>query len=271
MTENQAARGRVRLTLSAGLLLAVAACGQTAPPADAWRAETGTSALESGVSGVLQDEAGRPIAGARVLACMSTVCFSDNTGPTGGFSFQIDAPNDVVIKTEESLTTEWRRAAAMAPVRLSEARMVDVGAVHMPTLPEGRPIGPARSDPQTVAAGDGLELTVHRSALTPPLGEVVVEAAARRLPEAFLPRYAALVDEEVIAVYALHPFTATSKVPVGVRAPSNLPEGTRVQFRTISEIDGSLSEPVPGRASGTSVATDPSTGITRLTYLVITR
>jgi hypothetical protein len=44
-----------------------------------------------------------------------------------------------------------------------------------------------------------------------------------------------------------------------------------VRFRTISEIDGHLSEPVPGQADGSAVETDPSAGISELTWLVISR
>jgi hypothetical protein len=44
-----------------------------------------------------------------------------------------------------------------------------------------------------------------------------------------------------------------------------------VNFRTISEIDGHLSETAPGHADGSVVATDPGVGISELTWLVISR
>jgi len=258
----------VRVALLGLAVIGTGACNRTAPTA---AKAPDPAVITSGVAGVLQDEAGQPLGRAKVLACMSTVCFSGRTSADGRFSFPIDSPAAVVIKTEEDLSPNSRRAAAMMPVRLTEPRLVDVGAVHVPTLPEGRSIGPARSDPQTLEVGDGLELTLRRSALTAPLGEVLDDVAARRLPATLVPRYPALAGEDVVAVYALHPFTTKSGAPIAVRVPSSLPTGTRVRFRTISEIDGSFSEPVTGRATGTFVATDSSAGITRLTYLVISR
>lgn len=47
--------------------------------------------------------------------------------------------------------------------------------------------------------------------------------------------------------------------------------GSEGDGRTISEIEGHLSDPTPGRATGTVVKTDPSAGITELTWLVIAR
>jgi hypothetical protein len=223
------------------------------------------------VTGVLKDEAGRPLARAKVLACMTKVCLIGETGADGRFSFSIDPPVAIVIKTEPDLAGSPRRGAAMMPVVLADRRVVDVGAVYVPIIPAGRPFGPGAADPQTMQAGDGLQLTLSRRALKARSGDVIVELAARRLPAARVPKYPALAGEEVIAVYALQPFAATSTAPIAVGAASTLPAGTRVSFRTINEIDGTFSAPVPGRASGRDVATDPGTGITELTYLVISR
>src|SRR5688572_28215450 len=101
-----------------------------------------TSAPESGVTGVLKDEAGRPLARAKVLACMTKVCLVGETGADGRFSFSIDPPVDIVIKTEPDLAASPRRGAAMMPIRLAERRVNDVGAVYVPNLPAGRPFGP---------------------------------------------------------------------------------------------------------------------------------
>ena len=239
-----------------------------------WLLASQTPPIESGVAGVLKDEAGRPLARARVLACMTKVCLIGETGRDGRFTFSIDPPVDIVIKTAPDLEASPRRGAAMMPVRLVGRRLVDVGAVYVPNLPAGRPFGPGVPDPQTVQAGDGLQLTLSRQALKAQPGDVIVEIAARRLPASRLPRLAtsaALGGEAVVAVYALYPFAAKSTAPIAVRAPSGLPAGTRVTFRTINEIDGTFSMPVPGRASGQYVATDEATGITELTWLVISR
>ena len=228
-----------------------------------------TPAIESGVTGVLKNEAGRPLARAKVLACMTKVCLVGETGTDGRFSFSIDPPVDVVIKTEPDLASSPRRSAAMMPLTLAGRRVIDVGSVYVPNLPAGRPFGPGADEPKTVAAGDGLQLTLSRKALKPRPGDVIVELAARRVPAARVPKYAALGGEEVIAVYALYPFAATSATPIAVRVASALPDGALVKFRTINEIDGTFSAPVPGRASAGFLATDPGAGITELTWLVI--
>ena len=258
------------------VLLGITACGGESPQAVRPDAP-GNAVASSGtagewrLAGVLKDEAGRSLGNARILACMSRVCLFGQSGADGRFSFTIDSPADLVVKTEPDLSAVPRRAPAMVPVPLAAGRQVDVGAVHVSNLPDGQRLGPPSADPQTLQAGDGLELTLRRAALEPALGEVLFDVAARRLPAANVPRYAALGGEEVLAVYAMHPFAARSTMPIAVKAPSNLPAGTRVKFRTINEIDGTFSEPVSGLASGEFVATDKAAGITELTHLVISR
>ena len=232
---------------------------------------TATGFQGGGVTGVLRDEGNRPVPRAKVLACMQKVCLVGETAADGRFSFQIDPPVDVVIKTEEQADATPRRGAAVLPVRLREPRLVDVDAVIVPTLPAGQPFGPGVADPQAVDAGDGLMLTVSRRALKPAAGQAILNVAARRLRPAAVRRYPPLDGETIVAVYALHPFGAVSSAAISLRVTSTLPAGTPVKFRTIDEIDGSFSGAVPGRATGTHVVTDPGHGIGRLTYLVISR
>lgn len=78
-----------------------------------------------------------------------------------------------------------------------------------------------------------------------------------------------MAGERLIAVYAIHPFAAVSTSPIPVRAPTTLPDGTPVMFRSISEIDGRLSSPVHGVALNGQVSTDQDEGLTELTWLVI--
>jgi hypothetical protein len=227
--------------------------------------------MEPGLAGTLADEAGAPIVFEMVLACMATTCLFGESEADGRFEFPIEPPAEVALKTPPDLSTTPRRAAALCPVRIVDGARVTVGTLHVPSLPQGVAIGPAGADPQTLAAGDGLELTLRRADLTPRIGDVLVDVAARLVPPARVCPQLDLGGEEILAVYALHPFAAVSVSPIAVRAPSDLPSGTEVKFRTISEIDGHLSEPAPGRATGTAVETDPATGITELTWLVISR
>jgi hypothetical protein len=246
------------------------ACGRETPRA-ASPDPAAMTRVDSGVTGVLKDAAGRPLANEQVLACMSKVCFTGRSGADGRFTFSIDPPAQLVIKTDSRLSSAPRRAGALVPVQLSGKSLVDVGDVHAPDLPDGIRLDAARAQPQTIQAGDGLELTLQRSVLTPRLGEIIVDVAARRLTPVQIPQYPGLDGEEVLAVYALHPFAVKSASPVAVKAPSGLPAGTAVKFRTIDEMDGRFSAPVPGRASGTFVSTDAGSGISELTYLVISK
>lgn len=231
----------------------------------------GSTSMGPGLAGVMMDEAGQPLGNRMILACMATVCLFGDTDADGRFAFPIEPPAEVALKTPEDLSTTPRRAAALCPVRIDDAALVEVGSLYVPDLPEGVPIGPASMDPQTLLAGDGLTLTLRRADLTPRLGDTLVDVAARQVPLSQVCSVLDLGDEELLAVYALHPFAATSASPIGVRAPSDLPAGTAVRFRSINEIDGHLSEPVPGLADGTAVETEPGAGISELSWLVISR
>lgn len=240
-------------------------------PVDAGDIDAGMEPAGPGLAGTLTDEAGAPIAYEMVLACMATTCLFGESGADGRFLFPIEPTAEVALKTTGDPSATPRRAAALCPVRIVDDALVTVGNLHVPSLPAGVAIGPAGADPQTLLAGDGLTLTLRRADLTPRIGDTLVDIAARQVPPAQVCPQLDLGDEEIVAVYALHPFAAVSSSPIGVQAPSDLPAGTVVRFRSISEIDGHLSEPAPGRATGTAVETDPGAGITELTWLVISR
>ncbi len=224
-----------------------------------------------GVTGLLLDEGDQPIGNFAVLACTAKFCLFGESDASGRFAFPLDPPVDVAVKTQEDPTTSPRRGAALVPVQIVDQALVDLGAVHVPTLPAGVKVGQESQDPQTLMVGDGLQLTVRRADLDPPLGVLLDDLAARAIPTAHLHPLPGLGAEEIVAVYALHPFTTTSLSPIAVRAPSTLAAGTVVRFRTVSELDGHLSAPVLGHADGAFVATDPAVGIEELTWLVISR
>ena len=239
---------------------------------------TGTASTLTGqtsptIVGVLQDESGRPVRNAAIQACTAAVCFPSESGDDGRFRFdlQLKTPVQVLLKTPEQLMGQPRRAAAMAPVEVRGTAAIDAGVVLVPTLPAGVALPAAGAGPRALVVGDGLELTLDARRLKAAPGSVVMSLAARRIPTARVPAYRLPAGERVLAVYALHPFGATSEAPVGVRAPLALAAGTPVKFRTVGELDGTLSDPVPGRASGRDVTTSPSVGISHLTYLVISR
>jgi hypothetical protein len=242
-------------------------------------AETGGGAGSGGdpsgpsVTGVLEDEMGQPIGGAAVLCCSLTACYSDSSNGDGRFSFSFEAelPVDFVLKSLEDSEAMPRRAVTMFPLNFVDVTPIDVGALFVPSLPAGAVLGPKSSDPQTLEVGDGLKLIVNSADLSPPLDVLLYDIAARRVPQERVPPLPDLGAEEVIAVYALYPFATTSESPIGVRAPSDLPPGTPVRFRSMSEFDGKLSAPAEGQADGAQVKTEPSAGIEELTWLVISK
>ena len=66
---------------------------------------------------------------------------------------------------------------------------------------------------------------------------------------------------------------ASAGIPSEARASVAAPAGSEVHFRTVSEFEGKLSDPIVGHASndGQSVSTDPGQGLTNLTWLLISR
>lgn len=223
-----------------------------------------------GIRGVLEDEDEDPLK-AMVLACLATTCYFGESDDQGRFYFMIEPPAEIALKTLEDLDATPRRGATLAPVKLTDRSLIDVGTVYTPHLPAGTPLGPASSDPQALAAGDGLELTLNRADLRPRLGDTLFDVAARAIPEPHIPPIPDLGSEQIIAVYAIHPFGAHSSSPIAVKAPSTVAAGTTVYFRSISELDGLLSPPATGLADGAFVATAAGQGITELSWLIISR
>lgn len=235
-----------------------------APPDD-------TDAVIEGLSGRLVGPDGAAVPGEDVLACTSTFCLYGETDAAGRFQFTFDEPARVALKTHAVLDATPRRAAALRPCVLVDVAPQGVGDVYVPALPVGAPIGSAWAEPQTLAAGDGVELTLQRSSLRPAFGDSLVDVAAARLPDDRVPPLPDLAGEEVLAVFALHPFAAVSMTPVGVRLPADLSPDGPVKLRTISELDGQLSAPIAATDDGAGLVTAAGEGIDRLTYLVVSR
>lgn len=255
---------RYLLLVSLASLIMLASCGDGT-------SETGddeTVPEGPGLRGQLIDAAEQPLAGVQILACQATTCLYAESGVDGRFEFVIEPPADVALKTHAALASTPRGAAALEPVDIVDDSLVDVGTLYVPDLPTGVVIGPSE-DPQTLAIGDGLELTLIGTDITPSIGEFLYDIAATRLPSQHVPPYPDLEGTEVIAVYALHPFAATSSSPIAVRVPTDLPDGTTIEFRTINPLDGNFAEVVPGHVENGHAISDPGTGITRITYLVV--
>lgn len=257
--------------VSATALGLVLGCGDGRPsPADAGSSDgTDASPAGAGIVGVLVDASEQPIPDEDVLGCLATTCYFGKTAADGSFSFIIEPPAEVALKTHPDPARTPRWAAALEPIRLEGDEIVDAGTVYVPELPAGAVLDTTTDEPQTLAVGDGLELTVRQGDLRAPPGTFLYDLAARRLPAAHVPPYPELGDREVAAVYALHPFETTSGSPIGVRAPVDLPDGTAVELWTIDHLDGTFSAPVPGHVEGGLAVSDAGVGISRLTHLVI--
>lgn len=223
-----------------------------------------------GIRGVLRDERGTALADSEVLACMATVCQFGVTDAEGHFVFEIDPPAEVAIKTRPDPSAEPPRGSALYPVQLVEASTVDLRDVHVPNLPSGEPLADDKDEIQTVDAGDGVQLALRRGDLVAG-GHAIETVAARAIPSARTPPLPELSGEEIVAVFALHPFGVTSRSPIAVEVATALPAGTAVNIRTISEINGRMSEPLLGTSDGSHITTAAGSGIHEITWLVITR
>jgi hypothetical protein len=232
------------------------------PPQDTGTAPAGPP----GVEGVLVDPVGAPLPSTRVLCCAGTTCYATTSDASGFFFFDLDPGTQAALKTQE--VEDPPRAAALHPILVGDVRQ-DVGEVYVPDLPPTQLFGPTDQDPQTLAAGDGLELTLSVGALTPEWGPVFDGVAARLLPPDRVPPYPALQGRVPLGVWAIHPFGTASASPIGVRVTSSLPAGSPVEFWEINHLDGTLTGPYLGHADGTHASTDPGQGPLHLTYLVL--
>ena len=228
-----------------------------------------------GVKGVLFDEAGKPQPMVQILACNPSVCMYGTTGGDG--SFQVDKLQlgGLAVKTQEDLTMMPARGEAIQPVLLTMQNVtVDIGKLYIPTLGPGGLLMGAEdmSMPQVIDAGDGVTLTVRRTDLDLPFGTPKKPALAARLVP---PERRPTLDvggEKIVGTWALSPFETKSSSKVAVKVKLALAANTEVHFRTISELNGALSDPAIGHEAmdGLSAATDANQGIDNLTWLIVT-
>lgn len=219
-----------------------------------------------GVGGTLIDGAGNPIADAQILACTHTYCLTADSGPDGWFWFSVDPDTAFAMKTHEDRNVVPRRGAGLEPAVVVGSAAVTIGDLCQPDLPTGVAWG--TDDPQTFETA-GLTLTLSRADVSLAILEDYDDVATVALTEACRPSYPDLGAETVEAVYAVHPFAATSTSPIAVSAPSALPVGTEVHFRSVSSLGGELSAPAVGHADGARVTTDPGEGLYELSQVVI--
>lgn len=226
-----------------------------------------TVVAPSGLTGVVVDASGAPMPRVGVLACTAATCFTADADASGRFVFELDVPATIGLKTHE----EPGQAAALVSVVLTDSPDLDVGELYVPDLPAGTAWTLRNPEPATYDAGDGLQLTVRTADLTPAFGTRLDTLAAARLPDDRVAAWPAIASERLLAVFALHPFAADSATPVGVQLALDLPDGAEVRFRSVSEIDGTLSEPALGVAQGGVIHTLDGQGLSHLSYLVISR
>lgn len=227
------------------------------------------------ISGVLKSESGKTLSQTTVMGCMTTSCLFAQSDAQGAFTFMADPQAKIVVKTLEDLKGEPKLGATMRPLQVDGAAdKIELGTVYVPELPPESFIDSNPSELQTMAAGDGLELTFRSGDIEPHLGDVFSSISARRVRAEQIPAFPELTAQQIVAVYALHPFAARSHSPIAVRAAldsSNLPADAALEFRTVSELDGSLSEPVRGLARAGFATTELGAGISKLSWLVISR
>lgn len=243
----------------------------TVPGDDDDDADTGTLPTDPsapGLRGSLVGADGEALAHYAVMACSTSFCLNASSDAEGGFVFQVDPGTPIAFKTHEVLSHP-ARAAALTPLVVADGPAIDLGTVYVPDLPEGVALGSEALDPQVLAVGDGLELTLNAADLVAPFGVFLHEIGAARLPDVHVPDYAALQGEQVLHVYAMAPFSTTSTSPIGLRVPTDLPSGSVAHARSIDYLDGTFSAPVALVSDGAFLVTAPGEGVSNLTHLVI--
>lgn len=227
------------------------------------------------IKGLLQDEKAQALAGVSILACSKVVCFYATSGADGTFQKCGLMLQNIAVKTEEDLTTSPRRAASMCPITLMHAdQIADVGTLTVPLLGGGATLPDPHASSRTSAdIGDGLKLSLVPADVTLPLGfKAPFNFAARAVPADKRCPLKVPDGGQVLAVYALSPFTATvAPSTVGFTAALAAPAASEVHFWSISELDGSLTGPAIGHADamGKSVSTDNGQGLAEISWLVI--
>jgi hypothetical protein len=215
---------------------------------------------------------GAPLS-AFMSVCTPTACQSTTAGPDGAFAITGIQLVDFGLRSHDDSTYTPALGTVVRLMHPTETGVfLEAGTLFVPSMPAGATLAAQKKMPQTVLAGDGLSLTFIAQDLVFQVGDPTTAISAHRIPVDHIPAYD-VGSETIVAVYAIMPYSITSKSPVAIKAPIALPAGTEVRFRSVYEFEGRLSPPVVGHAAkdGLSVSTDDGTGIDNLTWLLITR
>ncbi len=240
----------------------------TAPVVDS-APHTDDEPAPEGVWGEVVDADHLPLAHYVVLACSARTCLTGESDAAGRFAFDIEVPFELALKTQAPSGGTGPKGVGLLPCASDEAKDVAAGTIYVPRLTEGTVLGAPSSELVAMEAGDGLTLTLRTASLKPSPGTFLDQLAAARLPASTLPTYNTWPGEQVVAVFALHPFAATSTEAIGVEVALDQEDGTDVWFRTLSEIDGTASARLGGSVLDGVARTAAGEGIRRLTYLVV--
>jgi len=279
------------LAVSLSLSLSLTACNGSSNNADAGAVDMTvkpsrdmTPAPSGCVGGTLQDESGAPVAPmTNILACSSELCVTKPTNLDGSFKICGLHLRKIVVKTEEDFSVKPRRAAVMWPIELTaNGEEINIPRFTVPLLGDGANLSGVMDTPQTLALGDGLSVTLLQRDFVLPLGTSTDNLAARAVPEGQHQTFIIPDGGTTLAVYALSPFTATTKPKTSLfsfQAKLATAPGAEVHFWAISELDGSLGRapsevppvlaPAIGHGDGTMVSTDPGQGLGEMSWLVI--
>jgi hypothetical protein len=225
----------------------------------------------SGISGRLVGTDGVARVGERVLACTPLTCLTLDTDADGAFRFEIAAPAQLVVKSRPDLDHQPRRGVAMVPCVLADDAPMPLGDVLVPDLSAGARVDAFDAVSRDHDLGGGLTLTLAGTAVQPALGTSVRDLAAGVIPPDRAPHFPGLNHDDVLAVYALHPFEAHLDPPAAVAIATDLPVGEVVDLYTIDALDGALSAPIPATSDGEALRTGAGAGLDRLTNLVVVR
>lgn len=212
----------------------------------------------------------QPLAGAAVSLCSpGPSCRDATTGTQGEFIFPSVAPTSYTLHARKSGATDY--ADLDFPLYLTSESYSRLVPLVLPRVGAGAAVA---SGPQRFAIDAALSLSLDGSALAlpGPSGGSPGHLGGVRIPQELFPDFC-VPSAKVLAMWAFAPTGISSSAPIGITLADSLglAPSTRVSFIEVDPKDGRPAVVADGAVSadGKSIATTGTTGLHRLTWLLV--